>query len=291
MNSSMISAWLLLTSLQLISLCTLQAQFDNTQDPVDSIRNESYLILAAENTPLQRFLTGRKDEEGAALYLLIDGQRFFPEGELDVTAIDWRQLSWDLQSVFERQLLQNIAEPPKRSLMIRVYYTDKPRDQEDFVGWLLEGFARRSADFKSVRLTSSFSNGGEGLWEKYNSVVEDRSVLVNRTLDETPRENEYVQVYPVRTFFSRLLASNADCVVVIKPKFSNEFDGGLPRSIRTSMSVFSRQLELEGKGRVAFSLSLAKDSEAARDWFIEQGAREMARLLGFQRWTVTVGYQ
>ncbi len=83
--------------------------------------------------------------------------------------------------------------------------------------------------------------------------------------------------------------NNADCVVVIKPKFSEEFDGVLPRSIRTSMSVFSRQIEFDQKRRVLFSINFSQEGEKAKDWFMEEGAREMQNLLGFQSWVVKIG--
>lgn len=189
-------------------------------------------------------------------------------------------------------LVKNVKNPPQRALMIHTYYTGKPGDNDNFINWTLEGFARQSAQFDVVKLSSHYSNGGQGLWDQFNAIVEEHETLVDQTADETPKENDYVQVYPVRTFLSRLLCSNADCVVVIKPKFSDEFAGELPRSVRTSMSVFSRQLEFDKKRKVQFSLNYSgKDGEKAKDWFLQQGAREMQDLLGFRNWAVTIGYQ
>ncbi len=223
-------------------------------------------------------------------HLLVDGQAFLTDQELNLKVIDWDQLKEDLQAIYHHKLVQQIENPPQRALMIHTYFTSGPGENIALINWTLGGFARQSADFELVNLVSSFSNGGEGLWERFDAIDGADESLVDVDADETPKENDYVQVYPVRTFLSRLRTNNADCVVVIKPKFSEDFEDELPRSIRTSMSVFSRQIEFSKKQRVLFSLNSTQGGEKATEWFMEEGAREMQNLLGFQSWVVTVGY-
>lgn len=281
-----------------LSFCV--GAWGQSQEPQDDVfehgvRREHYIILAAENTELQKFLSGNRAEDFEFMaHLLIDGQALIGEDEtLQMETLDWQQLRRDLASVKAGLKDQSASlGKPQGGLMIHTYFYGKNSEATRFVNWSLEGFARQSARFKSVKLTSSFSNGGKSLWDHVNAIIGEHDVGVDLAADESPKENDFVKVFPVRTFFSRLRTDNADCVVVIKPKFSEEFNGELPRSVRTSMSVFSRQLEFDRKRRVAFSMRFSADSsEEAKEWFLEIGAREMQVMLGFQSSTVSIGYQ
>lgn len=271
------------------------AQFDGPKLEDGSIRRQHYVVLTAENTALQKFLMNKQsDDSDHVAHLLVDGQALMAGEALNLQAIDWAELKTDLQSIYERKLIQQIKSPPKRSLMIKTYFTDNFGDKlgrnSDFINWTLGGFAKQAVQFEIVNLSATFSGGGEGLWEKFDRIASDHKTLVDEKVDENPKENEHVKVFPVRTFLSRFLANNADCVVVIKPKFSEDFNEELPRAVRTSMSVFSRQLQFDKKQKVFFSFTFSQGGEKVRDWFIEQGARELQLALGFQSWVVGIGY-
>lgn len=285
---------------QVIGLClsysmlqVAHAQFDGPKLEEGSIRRQHYVVLTAENTALQKFLMNKQsDGSDHVAHLLVDGQALMADEALNLQAIDWAELKTDLQSIYERKLIQQIKSPPKRSLMIKTYFTDNFGDKlgrnSDFINWTLGGFAKQAVQFEVVNLSATFSSGGEGLWEKFDPIASDYKTLVDEKADENPKENDHVKVFPVRTFLSRLLTDNADCVVVIKSKFSEDFNEELPRAVRTSMSVFSRQLQFDKKQKVLFSFNSSQGGEKVREWFIEQGAREMQLALGFQSWVVSL---
>ena len=259
--------------------------------PDNAIRREHYLVIGPENTPLQNYLAGKRNaHQEYVVHLLVDGQAFSPDDELNLDAIDWQQLREDLLSIYDQRLAKQSENPPPRAIMIHTYFTGRVKNTTDFVNWAFEGFARQSARFDVVTLTSNFSSGEVGLWHAVDGITVQDFSSDDRSIDETPRENEYVQVYPVRTLLSRIKTRDADCVVVIKPKFSEEFSGELPRSVRTSMSVFITQLEFDRKRKIQFFLKTTQGGEQARDWFIQEGAREMQHLLGFDQSSITVGY-
>lgn len=271
------------------------AQFDGHNLRAESIRRQHYVVLTAENTALQKFLMNKQsDGSDYIAHVLVDGQALIADEALNLQAIDWAELKADLQAVYERKLIQQIKSPPKRSVMIKTYFTDNFGDKlggkSDFINWTLGGFAKQAAQFEIVNLSATFSGGGEGLWERFDRIASDHKTLVDEKVDENPKENEHVKVFPVRTFLSRFLTNNADCVVVIKSKFSEDFNEEFPRAVRTSMSVFSRQLQFDKKEKVFFSFTFSQGGEKVRDWFIEEGAREMQLALGFQSWVVGIGY-
>lgn len=282
----------LFSCLLAVSPAITRGQFDETIATADSVRREQYLVLKAENTALQKFLTGQRGEAPDYFgHLLVDGQALIADEALNLEAIDWEQLKRDLDAIYLSKLVRQMDSPPKRALWIRSYFTDDPRKNSEFINWTFDGFARQSAGSEFVNVSYSLTTGGSKFWEKIDAIVDNHPNLVDENADETPKENEYVQVYPVRTFLSRLLTNNADCVVVIKPKFSDDFSDGLPRAVRTSMSVFSRQLQFDQKQRVLFSFSYSKDGENAKEWFVKEGAREMQALMGFQSSVITIGLQ
>lgn len=271
------------------------AQFNGPNLEAATIRRQHYVVLTAENTALQKFLMSKQsDGSDHVAHLLVDGQALLAGEALNLQAIDWAELKTDLNSVYERKHIQQIKSPPKRSLMIKTYFTDAFGDKlgrnSDFINWTLGGFAKQAVQFEVVNLSATFSGGGEGLWEKFDPIASDYKTLVDEKADENPKENDHVKVFPVRTLLSRLLTDNADCVVVIKPKFSEDFNEELPRAVRTSMSVFSRQLQFDKKQKVFFSITFSQGGEKVQEWFIKEGAREMQLALGFQTWAVGMGY-
>ncbi len=291
MHSPVVMGRLLVAYLLLLLSALAQAQFDTAPAEGGVIKRKHYVILAAENTALQKYLAGRENgKPDYVAHLLVDGQALLSDQEPNLNAIDWGQLKEDLQAVLRSRIIRNIRNPPQPTLMIHTYFTSDPEQNSDLINWTLDGFARQSAKFEVVSLVSSFSSGGDGLWERFDAIRGESEVLVDFTADESPRENEYVQVYPVRTLLSRLKTDNADCVVVIKPRFSEGFEGDLPRSVRTSMSVFSRQMEFDQKRRVLFSINFTQDGEKAKEWFLNEGAKEMQHLLGFRSWVVQIGH-
>jgi hypothetical protein len=189
-------------------------------------------------------------------------------------------------------VIQNLPKATAKSVSIRTHFSAQRDHEVQFLNWALEGFARQSARFDFVRLTSTYSHGGSNFMEKVDSLIAEGMKPYDGDADEGPRENDYVKVFPVRTFLSRFLTDNADCVVVIKPRFSNEFTSGLPRSIRTSMSVLIRQLQLENRHKVMFSFAYSQpQGESAKNWFIESGSREIQQFLGFESSSIGIGYQ
>lgn len=263
--------------------------------PDNAIRREHYLVIGPENTPLQNYLAGKRNaHQEYVVHLLVDGQAFSPDDGLNLDAIDWQQLREDLLSIYDQRLAKQSENPPPRAIIIHTYFVSGEggagNNNLNFVTWSLEGFARQSANYDTVIMTSTFSNAGNGLWHAVDGITVQDFSSADRSIDETPKENEYVQVYPVKTLLSRIKTNDADCVVVIKPKFSEEFSGELPRSVRTSMSVFITQLEFDRKRKIQFFLQTTQGGEQARDWFIQEGAREMQHLLGFDQSSITVGY-
>lgn len=284
---------------QLIGVClsfstllVAAAQFDGPMPTTESIRRQHYVVLSAENTALQKFLMNKQgDGSDPVAHLLVDGQALIAGEALNLQAIDWVELKADLQSIYERKLIQQIRSPPKRTLMIKTYFTGNPGKDDEFINWTLGGFAKQAARFEVVNVTTTHSSGGSGLWERFDRIASEYPKLVDEQAEENPKENDHVKVFPVRTFLSRFLTDNADCVVVIKAKFTEDFNEELPRAVSTSMSVFSRQLQFNKKQKVFFSFTVSQGGEKVRDWFIEEGARQLQLALGFQSWVVGIGYQ
>ncbi len=259
------------------------------------IEREHYVVLAAENTELQRHLEGGQAAKPYAAHLLIDGNALLADEQVRLERIDWKQLAQDLAGVIRFRKSSDAkapAEPEYQSIRIHTYFHKVSNTNAAILRWTLEGFARERANFDYVSQTASYSGADDGLWQRLGHIDQAQQSSVGGSVREDAAGNEYVQVYPVRTRLSRLYTNNADCVVYVQPKFANEFGEGLPRSVRTSMTVFSRQLEFESKGKVLFIFRYSPPAgDKAKAWFLEEGAQEMTRLLGFENWAVTLRYE
>lgn len=76
------------------------AQFDSDFSGAESMRREHYVVLTAENSPLQKFLVGKRNgQHDYVAHLLVDGQALLTEQGLSVEAIDWAQLKQDLHAI------------------------------------------------------------------------------------------------------------------------------------------------------------------------------------------------
>ena len=280
----------------LITLCssTYGQSIQEKAKPTESlgwIKRDSYLVLAAENTALQKFLAGKRGQRDYGMHLFVDGNAFVSEAKFAIDDVKWEQLQKDLLSIQDSHVIKN--ETKNKSIFIHPKYhsvSAKTSRKRNVFHWALEGFVRQRVRLESVTMSPSFSSGGKSLWDEIKAIGES-TISVDKTIDEESVGNEYVEVYPVRTFLSRLETDDADCVVVVKQKFSDEFDGRLPRAVTTSMSVFSRKLGLESRRKVKFVISTGLNGKKSMEWFLEKGASEMTKLMAFETWTVIARYE
>lgn len=269
----------MLVALFTLPICQAKEEGD-TSEPEVWIKRNDYVVLTAEDTALQQFLENR-DAKRSATYVLLDGNALCTDEILALDKFDWKQLSDDLKSA--------TTSRKNDAVHIHTYFSRSARGNAQTLLWTLEGFARMQGGFASVKQVSTV---GKGLWESIENSNWPRQISQANTSREDAVGNEYVQVYPVRTFLSRLYTDGADCVVSVQPKFSSEFGEGLPRSIRTSMSVFSRNVEFTSKEKVSFVFRYSPgNGDEAKRWFEATGAQEMAQVLGFGNWVVSTKFE
>lgn len=279
-NSSLVSFSMLVA---LVTLLHCHAQEERVEDSESgiSVERNDYIVLTAEDTALQQFLEDRDAKRPGTTHLLLDGNTLCTDETLDLDKFDWEQLAEDLA--------KTTSEPQKGLIQIRSYFAESPGRNARVLRWTLEGFASGKLKFGEVRQTETY---GSSLHEGVFAARHANTATNSAHILEDAVGNKYVDVYPVRTFLSRLYTGGADCVVHVKPRFAEDFGGSLPRGVRTSMRIFASKVKFESKKKVMFVFyySPGKGDEAKK-WFFEEGVEEMTAILGFKDWSIQTKYE
>ena len=237
------------------------------QNVPQGVERANYVVIPWANTELQL-------SRGFPLnaYVLIDGNSLYTkERKFDSQALDWGQLTKDLEPFADRR---------KGAIKFHVFNFSVQADNSHLVGWALEGFGRQRGGFKTAFITQTYSGPGD-FWKQIAAWRRNREGRQERPEPRTG--NELVHVYPVHTFGSSLQSGGADCVVEIVPRLISDTGNALPEEIRKAILELVPQVPVDQKKMLRFRVTYSEPvAEKTFKWFRKTGTKELARILNYE---------
>jgi protocatechuate 3,4-dioxygenase beta subunit len=236
-------------------------------------------ILCRVRTDLQRSLLGDVAESAAdaSLCVFINYAAFADE-PLNSQSPSFSTLS---------DQLKRLAEADNRYALMRIMVADdsigsefeQVKERAQALAKLCEDLGR-AAGFKRAKWTTSY--GGEA-WKTFIERA-GPTLTVSESKDESSIGDEQVQVFPVRTFLSRLLA-NADCVVNFNPVVRHKEGTRFPDDFVPAMTKFIPQLEFDRKQKLLIRVRYAESAkDRLNEWVNDRFGREaLANQFGFEK--------
>jgi len=236
-------------------------------------------ILCRIHTDLQRSLLGDVAEPAAdaSLCVFINYAAFAGE-PLDSESSSFSALS---------DQLKRLAEDDNRYVLMRVMVAEvsigsdfeQVQERAQALAKLCEDLGR-AAGYKRAKWSTSY--GGD----EWKTFIDRASPIssVAESKDESSVGDEQVQVFPARTFLSRLL-TNADCVVNFNPVVRHKDGTRFPDDFVPAMMKFVPQLEYDRKQTLLIRVRFAESAKDRLDeWVNDRSAREtLAKQFGFEK--------
>jgi thiol-disulfide isomerase/thioredoxin len=233
---------LLLASICALSLATASPATDSDA-PADKQENPANFFVAPITTEVQRSVVSTD----ATVYAMVNGSGLLRENLIDPSALDGKRFRAELKN------LAKGGEPTLR-LILRFDGFEEDEGAEQFLGAAIKELCRE-AGFSKVNSTTMRSSLA---WGEFSNRLQSKQ---DDDAREEIVEEELIRVYPIRTNLSRVLLSDADCVVEIRRPFDGR-QKTLSPELRASIAKAIDSLELQTKHVLSFKLSSTDAGEA-----------------------------
>ena len=242
------------------------------------IRGSNYVVIPCQTTELQHELGNSDDDVNAPrVYVRVDGTTLEDsDGQLKPKSIDWDRLRLDMKPYANsRRGIVNFH-------IVNPELSDEARRQLE---WTLKGFGEQHGGFAKAYWTMTFRGNSTKFWEEIDSVQKESERRGGGA--ESGTGNEIAKAYPVRTFLSCLTHRSADCVVLVAPRLTADTGDTLPDDIRNGIIQAVKQLTLPQKESIQFHIHREPAARKTVEWFTREGAKQLARDLGFENGAVS----